>query len=495
MPMPPSLLTRSVPLLLLAALGASAGCGHTLNVPRPPAGTPAHPPPLPTSRIEAPLSAELGDTLQSLESEVPRTFDTGGQFRMIGVTPVGIRYTVQRAPFRFTAEGSHIVAETTLEIAAEACVGTPGGLPIPLLGGICQPVASCGINEARRRVVIRTETALALSPDWRVVSETRPGAVRFLDRCELTAFRVDVSGIASQFVMEQVATATRQMDSRIAARGDLRPRAEQFWAALQTPIDLGEGFWLQLAPESVFAAPFTVTTARVETRVGIVARPQVTAGAVRPSVPRPLPPLEPAPPPGAGGQGDGGFRMTFDAAVDFAEVTRLVASEFQGRTLRLSGHDVLVRGVRTRGSGQALLIEMDVTFTDPPFGNTTGTVYLAGLPAYDAASGNLVVRELDYTLDTRSALLRMGEWFLRGSLREDVARRAVFPMRARIDRLRAQAQAALSRELVPGTRLRGEITGVRPQEAYVTEEGVVLRVAVEGTASVTQDLSTLNLVR
>ena len=139
--------------------------------------------------------------------------------------------------------------------------------------------------------------------------------------------------------------------------------------------------------------------------------------------------------------------------------------------------------------------EMDVTFTDPPFGNTTGTVYMAGLPVYDEASGNLVVRELDYTLDTRNALLRMGEWFLRGSLRDDVRRRAVFPMRARIDRLRAQAQAALSRELVPGTTLRGEISSVRPQRAYVTELGVVLRVEVEGTAAVTQDLSTLNLVR
>jgi len=437
--------------------------------------------------------AELGDTLQALESEVPHTFDTGGQFRMLGVTPVGVRYTVQRAPFRFTADGSRIVAETTLEIAAEACVGTPGGLPIPLLGGVCQPVASCGINEARRRVVIRTETTLGLSPDWHVTSETRPGAVRFLDRCELTAFRVDVSNIASQFVTEQVATATRQMDARIASRGDLRPRAEQFWFSLQTAIDLGEGFWLQLAPEAVFAAPFTVSTTRVETRVGIVAHPQVSAGTPRPSVPQPLPPLQPAPTDGSAG--DGAFRMSFDAEVDFAEVTRLVASEFQGRTMQLSGHDVLVRGVRTRGSGQALLIEMDVTFTDPPFGNTTGTVYLAGLPAYDAASGNLVVRELDYTLDTRSTLLRMGEWFLRGSLREDVQRRAVFPMRARIDRLRAQAQAALSRELAPGTSLRGEITGVRPQQAYVTEHGVLLRVDVEGTASVTQDLSRLNLVR
>ncbi len=479
----------------LAALAAlSASCAHTLNVPRPPPGTPAHPPPLSPSRIEAPLVASLGDTLQALESEVPHTFDTGGQFRMLGVTPVGVRYTVQRAPFRFTADGARIVAETTLEIAAEACVGAPGGLPIPLLGGVCQPVASCGIQESRRRVVIRTETTLGLSPDWRVVSETRPGAVRFLDRCELTAFRVDVTNIASQFAVEQVAIHTRQMDARIAARGDLRPRAEQFWTSLQAPIDLGEGFWLRLAPEAVFSAPFTVSTERVETRVGIVARPEVTAGRPAAAAVTPLPPLQPATTePGQGAPG--GFRMAFDAAVDFAEVTRLVSAEFQGRTMQLSGHDVLIRAVRTRGSGQALLFEMDVTFTDPPFGNTTGTVYMAGLPVYDAASGNLVVRELDYTLDTRSTLLRMGEWFLRGSLRDDVQRRAVFPMRARIDRLRAQAQAALSRELVPGTTLRGEISSVRPQRAYVTELGVVLRVEVEGTAAVTQDLSTLNLVR
>jgi hypothetical protein len=270
-------------LAALAALGAS--CAHTLNVPRPPPGTPAHPPPLSPSRIEAPLVATLGDTLQTLESEVPRTFDTGGQFRMLGVTPVGVRYTVQRAPFRFSAEAGRIFAETTLEIAAEACVGAPGGLPIPLLGGVCQPVASCGVNEPRRRVVIRTLTALGISPDWHVASETRTDAVRFLDRCELTTFRVDVTNIAAQFALEQVAIHTRQMDARIAARGDLRPRAEQFWTALQAPIDLGDGFWLRIAPEAIYSAPFTVTTERVETRVGIVARPEVSAG--RPPAPPP----------------------------------------------------------------------------------------------------------------------------------------------------------------------------------------------------------------
>ncbi|MBL8604791.1 MAG: DUF4403 family protein [Myxococcales bacterium] len=481
----------STRLPLLAALATAAGalgCSHALQVPRPPPGTPSRPPPLEASRIDVPLESDVRSTLAGLEREVPRTFSTQGRFQMLGVTPVGVRYEVTRSDFRFSVEGDRLVAETELSVQAEACVGAPGGLPIPLLGGVCQPVASCGVNEARRRVVIRTATQLGLTPEWQIVSRTEPAGVRFVDRCELTAFRVDVTNIASDFVVAQMRTATHQMDARIAERGDLRPRAERFWASLQAPVDLGEGFWLTLSPRRVFAAPITLSPERVSTHVGIETVATVTTGGRPDTQETRLPALEMS-----DAAGSNRFSITFDARVGFDEINALVGQEFRGRTMQLSGHDVLIRDIRARASEAAMLFELDVRFTDPPFGNTAGTVYLAGLPAFDAASSSMVVRNVDYTLETRNALLSAGEWFMRGSLREDVARRAVFPLGARIDRLRTQAQTALTRELVPGTALRGQITGVRPASVFVTDDGVLVRVNVDGEARVTQNLDTLGL--
>lgn len=476
-------------LSALVALPLLFGCAHTLQVPRPPAAGPGAPlPPLPPASIELPLQADIRGTLRSLETLVPPTFDTGGRFQMVGPTPVGVRYRVQRGPFRFESRGGAIHAESTLEITAEACLGAPMGLPVPFLPS-CQVVASCGINEAPRRVVVSADTTIRLDPSWRIVAQTTPAAPVFQDRCELTMFHVDVSDFAAGLVSQQVAAATQRMDATVNQNGDLGARARELWTSLNTPIQLGDGFWLTLSPRRVFATDFVVTTETASTRVGILAQPAVTSdGEPSPTV-VPLPPLERST---SASQGDR-FALTLDARVSFAETTELVAQEFRGRTVELEGHHALVREVRVRGNGGALLFELDVTFRDGAFDGTAATLYLAGLPDYDAAREALVVRDLDYTLDTRNTLLQAGEWLLRGSLREGLARRAVFPLGDRLRRLRDSAQRALTRPLGAGSQLRGELTALRPVGAFVGDQGVTVRVQADGRAEVTQDLTALDL--
>ncbi len=482
---------HSAPLIVVAS--ALAACAHTLNVPQPAMGGPGAPlPPLSASRLEVPLAADVRETLRTLDAQVPAVIDTGGEFRALGPLPVSVRYTVRRGPFHFEARDGVLHAESVLQLSAEACPSAPLGLPIPFLsgggGGLCQALASCGVGEAPRRVVIATNTSLRLDPSWRLVAETTAEPPRVIDPCQLTPLRVDVSGFIAGLVGEQVAQATRQLDQDISSRGDLRPTGERLWAGLNAPIDLGEGFWMTLDPDAVYAGPLALDPAVVRASVGISARPHVVAGARPQEGARPLPPLAPQ-----DGNGAGGFRVTFDASVGFDEVTRLVAQEFRGRTMTLEGHRVLVRDIRVSGSGAALLFLVDVRFEDGAFEGQSATVHLAGLPDYDAARGELVVRDLDYTLETRSALVEFGEWFLRSGLRNDLAQHARFPLGDRIARLRTSAERALTRELAPGTRIEGHLSAVAPQGAAVTETGVTLRVAAEGTARITQDVSTLNL--
>jgi len=472
----------------LFALGLTA-CAHTLHVPSPAPGGPGAPlPPPAAARVDAPISADLRETLRALDAQVPSTLDTGGQFRTVGPLPVSVRYSVRRGPFRFSPREGGLHAEATLEFSAEACLGANLGLPIPFLGGGCAPVGSCGTQgESPRRVVIATDTTVRLDPSWRVVAETVAAPPRFLDRCELSTFRFDVSNLVAGVVSEQVRAATARLDADLNARGDLRRVAEPLWQRLFEPVDLGEGFWLALGPESVGVSGFSLDAERVQANVSIAARPRVTAGA-RPEVTAsPLPPIQSL---GAAAEG---FQIAFDAAVSWDEVTRLVAERFRGQTLTLEGHRVLIREIRAVPHGQALLFLLEVRFEDGTFAGQSATVHLAGLPAWDEARRELVVRELDYSLETRSALLEFGEWFLRGSLREQISAQARFPLGDRIDRMRASAARALTRELGPGTRMTGALTAVRPQGVYVTETGVTLRVLAEGTASVAQDLAPLGL--
>lgn len=473
------------------------GCTHQLNIPRPRSGVGAPLPPLGVSQISAPLRADLGPVLRGLDGDVPTRLGTDGRFQMVGPSPVGVRWSVERSPFRFTARDGVIHSEAELTLRAEACVGAPLGLPLPFLPSGCQVVAQCGADTPIR-FTVTADTTVSLDRTWRVVAQTRAGAPVFRDRCRLTPLQVDVTDFVAGIASQEVSRATAALDQRVTSQGDLRPRAESLWTGLQAPIDLGEGFVLRLQPQGVWASPLQLDTQTVSATVGITARPGVSVSANSANSDNgangvlPLPELGSAP---AGGGGDGLLRIAFDTTVGFDEVTALVSQQFVGQTMELEGYHARVNTLRVEPAGGGLLFSVGVTFADGPASGEPGTIYLTGVPDYDVSRRALVVRQLDYSLETRSALMRAGEWLMRSSLREGMARRAVFPLGDRIDRMRTRAQTALTRNLAQGTRLNGTLSEVRPVGAYVTREGVVVRVEVTGHAEVQQDLTGLFATR
>lgn len=478
---------RAATSLVVAA--SLAACAHTLHIPAPSPGGPGQPlPPPAPSQLGAALQAPLAATLAGLERQVPTTFGTDGQCRTLGPVPVGVQYTVRRTPFRFTSVDGALRAETTLSMSAQACAGSVLGINLPFVGQVTQ-MASCGVSDSPRRITVTTETRVAIDPSWRLVATTQVLPPTFVDRCVLAVpmAQLDVSDLVAQFVSGEVSRATADMDRDIAARGDLRAQGEALWQSLRDPMELGDGFWMALRPAAVQVGAVSLDATSARTRVGIVATPTVVAGE-RPTVPAdPLPPLSPVTV-----SGDG-FEVSFDADIAFDEVTRMVQGAFRGHVLEVDGRHALVRDIAVRGDGRALRFDVAVTFQDGAFAGEQATLYMAGLPDYDAARRALVVRELDYSLDTRNALLDAAEWMIRSSLREGLAARAVFPLGDRLDRMQERARAALNRTVGHGTTLRGALTSVRPVGAFVTDRGVTVRVSVAGQVDVQQDLSGLAL--
>jgi hypothetical protein len=466
-------------VVLVLALAPSA-CVRSLNIPRPSGGLGGPPPPLPVSRIDLPISVGLAAALAQMEAQVPVDIDRMGQWTPVAGTPVSVRYRVHRTPFAFSVRNGALHAESTLGVSAEAC------LTAPLVGALtgCQPVASCGIGEAPRQVVVSVDTSLRLDPQWRLVAETRAGEPVFRDRCQVTMFRIDVTDQIAGIVSTHVAEAARGVDAMIAQRGDLRPHAETLWRALQDPVDLGEGFWLTVRPEAVRASPLAVDASSLRTVLAVAARPQVVSGARPTMTSSTLPTLGEV-------EGESGFRVTLDAVVSFAEATRMLVSSLRGTTIDMNGQQVLVRDIRVEGRGGALLFAMDIRFASGQFMDTEGTVYLAGLPYYEANTGMIAVRQVDYTLETRNSLLRIGEWMNQGAIREALARRARWPISTRIEHLRQRASAGLERALGGGAMLHGRLDAVRPDGVYVTDAGIVLRVVADGRAEITQDVSAI----
>jgi hypothetical protein len=114
-------------------------------------------------------------------------------------------------------------------------------------------------------------------------------------------------------------------------------------------------------------------------------------------------------------------------------------------------------------------------------GAASGTVYLAGTPTVDGDSRTLRVADLQFTLESDSALVRTTGRLLHRQLVSALESRARLSLGDRLDALRTRLGAALNRELADGFHLSGTVDALEVRSVYPIQDGLEFRVLFGGT--------------
>ncbi len=461
-------LARTTLFLTLALVAASCGRRSLDEIVRPDLGPSTPVPPLPVSTISLPVTVDLRSLAAQVETAVPREQRASGDWTVVARNPVGdfgIRYEAWREPLTMAMSGDQLNVEAHLFYWLEAAQRVPK----PLIGGsFWQTLASCGRGEPPRAAVLALQTTLAWSPDWRLLPATVALPASYPNKCRITFLKIDVTDKVDEVFAKGMLTASQMADQAIATQGNLRPLAERVWRQLQEPVMLDSGVWLAMSPATAAAAPIAGQGMLATTSIMMTATPSVSFGA-RPAAPqRALPKLEQARP-------TTGFQVAVDGEISFDEATRQLARAFRGKRQKVGGREVTVEDIRVFGSGDMAVLELHLS------GDLDGTLYLAGRPVYDDASGALILSDLDYSLETGQMLARAADWLYHGSFRETIAQQARMTLTRKLGEVRQRIERSLNRVLAPGATLVGKVGSVRPVGVYVTPKSFRARVAIDGT--------------
>jgi hypothetical protein len=396
---------------------------------------------------------------------VPKTFADKQRERGIDV-----RYEVARAPIQLQMIGGGLHSSTTVKYGLEACRGR-------------FPCISCGIGQARRVADIKLHSKLEWDPAWRLRSTTRPLPVHYAKRCQVTWLGIDITRrFVAPVIEDQLRQTASIIDRNTPMHTNIRPRAEQIWNALQTPVELAPRTWLVLEPNDVALTPIKgsgsmVTSTlllRAQTRVVVGAKPVVTL--------RPLPALKT----GAAGA-PAMVRVPFDLELPYDEASRLATRDFAGKTYRVNGRPLTVETIRLAPAPNGrVLVEAMIDYRGGTLRNYRGLVFLEGTPRFDAATRSIVVPDLDYSLDAkrRGFLRRIAERAAHDSIRARLRESARFDLTGRMNEVREEITRALTRQLAPGVQLRGRADAIEPAAVTPRESAITLRVVATGKAEV-----------
>lgn len=421
------------------------------------------------SLVTAPIRIDLAPIFASLEQTAPRVPPGVETWTPLPDTPGAVyRFNLYRDPLSIRLTTNRIMVRTLAHYWLEVGVKA---------GSFVRGVGACGQGpEGFRRVLLGTRAELGLTPSWGLELKALPEDPAPLDSCQITFLGYDITDKVLAGMKENMLKATLAMEQQVRASAMLRQKAEAVWVQAQQPIPLSEGVWLCLNPERIRLAPWSSLGKILTITPEIQARPAITLGPPPPVELRPLPALE------SGIQGlRPGFKIRVDADLSFAHATAQLKRQIGGKRFDTEKGSFEVVDVAVLGREGKAVLELTLK------GRITGKLNLAGRLVYDEASGVLELRDLDYTLESRSWITQFGEWLFRSSLRKTLQEKANWFMDRSLQDIRALAQQGLNRPLAPGLALVGTLSDLRLGQPRVLADRFRVDAFLEGQVQVNVD--------
>jgi hypothetical protein len=265
-----------------------------------------------------------------------------------------------------------------------------------------------------------------------------------------------------------ITKATQKLDQYIYSVSFSGP-ALQGWHALARPIKVEDGAWLTLHPSSVRLADIQVNNLTASATAGITARPVITLGPRPQSATLPIPtnPVLSIPTPG--------FHVALQGDLPFDVATTILSKRVVGQLYPIAGYTVKITSARVYGAGDITIVKLGID------GTLKGTVYLQGIPTYDALSQILYVENPHLTLHSANVLAAIGAaWLSSPGFVRKLAAAMRFPLSLQIQDARNRLEQAINGDIGNDVKLTGHVDDLRPIGVSTTPNAFRALVVADG---------------
>lgn len=339
------------------------------------------------------------------------------------------------------------------------------------INGTLTKVADCGQSDATGRtgrMSVQLVTTFTQGRGYGIAPKSTVAAIEPAGSCMLSDQNVDAAPLLAQVYRSELQRVLPSVDRKSIGLVSLKPAVSRIWKELQEPIllDEKESVWLLVKPESVGAAGVGTLSEVPAAAFGVTARPTVVRGTKPVSPPSPLPDAQDR-------FHDDGFHVTFTLQVPMEEANQRLREAVVGQEWSLGVGTIKIAGATLYPLGDQVGVELTLRGLLPL------TLLLKGTPAYDEPTGKIRFREVDYTIKARTPATDLAEEWLHQPLRDELARRLVFPIREELDLMRKELEKGLNRNMTHG-RLSGTVQQLLLKDLAVEANGLSATFKTDG---------------
>ncbi|MBC7948398.1 MAG: DUF4403 family protein [Chitinophagaceae bacterium] len=437
---------------------------------------------LPTSEINIPVQISLKPIYTMAEKNVDTLFTSPGY--PDGWVQEGCdmryKYVFRRSPLVMKAAG------TSLDLGFTGFYKIVGSTRACVMGAAVSPWAHpcrCGFDEPERRVNVSFSNSISVQPDYKVKLLIRRNEPQALDKCEVCFWGQNITKQVMNGLKEELDAAKAALEKNYGIV-DLRPRFQQVWDQLNKAYNIYGIGWLQMNPQRLRINNIFAKNDSLYVYLGLSARPVISFE--KPTEHQSVVPNI------SDFSRRQGFSIYLDAVLNYDSLSQILNQKLVNKEFDFNKGPVkkkfIIKDCRLIGEGnEKLIIKIDFAGTD------VGTFYLTGKPVYDQATKVLQVRDIDFDIKSKNALLKTAEWLFSKKITTEISKYTKYDLTAFFDTARVSINEQLNREWIKGIRSYGNIEDIKLIGIYPLSQFLVIRSNSTGILSVKVESAELSL--
>ena len=135
--------------------------------------------------------------------------------------------------------------------------------------------------------------------------------------------------------------------------------------------------------------------------------------------------------------------------------------------------------MRLYGGDGKIIVETDVT------GSLKGKLYFTGTPYYNAADSTIRVKDFNFEMHTKNALLKSANWLMHANFVNMIQKRLEFPLSSNIKDAKKMLQNSLANyNMGMGTTLKGRLDDLNVEGVILTRESIKASIVFKGKITI-----------
>ncbi len=427
---------------------------------------------LPESQINIPVTINLKPLYSFTEKNVDTVF-TSNNYPNDWIQEgcdTRYKYFFRRSKLQLNAIGNKMQLGFTgfYKITGSTRVCVAGKVITPWT-----PPCRCGFSEDERRVNVLFTNTLNVTPDYKIKLSIKREEPVPQDKCEVCFWGQDITNIVMKGLKEELDTAKAAIEKNYGTI-DIRPKMQMVWNALNKVYNLpGLGF-LKINPQRMQINNLYAEADSLKIFLGLSAKPVV-------SFEKPAEIISDVPYMNPVGNYSG-FTIFLDAVLNYDSLNNLLNDNIAGRQFEIEKGPIKknfrIKKCTMIGAGNEKIIvktEFD--------GDEEGTAYLVGKPFYEELTKTFVIRNLDFDIKSKDALLKVADWLFNRKIVNEISKYTRFDLSQYIDTAKKMMNVQLNKEWMPGIRSEGNVNDLKLIGIYPLEKHLIIRSNCSGYLS------------